>query len=82
VTPILQGAVATYDYSKLFSETGMEFTTKLLNLRELISRLPADVRASAKYWIKRIKKKAGTELLNNLDRVMKEEEEEGDGSIL
>ena len=37
--------------------------------------------SSAKYWIKRIKKKAGTELLSNLDRVMKEEEEEGDGSI-
>ena len=35
----------------------------------------------AKYWIKRIKHKAGTELLNNLDRAMREEEEEGDGSI-
>jgi hypothetical protein len=76
-----EGAVTTYDYSRLFSQTGMEFTAELLNLRELISRLPADVNASAKYWIKRIKKKAGTELLNNLDRVMQEEEEEGDGSI-
>ena len=76
-----EGAVATYDYSRLFSDTGMEFTAELLNLRELISRLPADVKASAKYWIKRIKKKAGTELLNNLDRAMREEEEEGDGSI-
>jgi hypothetical protein len=58
-----EGVVATYDYSRLFSEIGMEFTAELLNLRELISqiRLPADVRASAKYWITRIKKKAGTE---------------------
>ena len=76
-----EGAIASYDYTKLFSETGMEFQAELLNYRELISRLPADVRASAKYWIKRIKHKAGTELLNNLDRAMREEEEEGDGSI-
>ena len=59
----------------------MEFQAELLNYRELISRLPTDVRASEKYWIKRIKHKAGTELLNNLDRAMREEEEEGDGSI-
>ena len=56
----------------------MEFNAELLNYRELISRLPTDVKASAIYWIKRIKKKAGTELLNNLDRAMGEEEEEGD----
>ena len=76
-----EGAIASYDNTKLFSETGMEINAELLNYRELISRLPTDAKASANCWIKRIKKTAGTELLNNLDRAMREKEEEGDGSI-
>jgi hypothetical protein len=70
-----EGAIASYDNTKLFSETGMEINAELLNYRELISRLPTDAKASANCWIKRIKKTAGTELLNNLDRAMREEEE-------
>ena len=69
--------VAEYHYSKLFRGTGMHFSEKLLEFKEMISRLPVKVRGDAAHWIRRIERKAGCQLLLYMDRVVQEELEDG-----
>ena len=50
---------------------------RILEYKEMISRLPIKVRGDAAHWVKRIERKAGCQLFLYMDRVVQEELEEG-----
>jgi hypothetical protein len=55
--------VHEYDYSKLYSGNGTKFHTELQILREMISRLPTEVKGTTAYWIRKIERAAGPNIL-------------------
>ena len=65
--------VHEYDYSKLYGGNGTKFHTELQILREMISRLPAEVGGTTTYWINKIERHAGPDILFWVERVMRDD---------
>ena len=55
--------VHEYDYSKLYGGNGTKFRTGLQILREMISRLPTELIGTTAYWIRKIERAAGPNIL-------------------
>ena len=65
--------VHEYDYSKLYGGNGTKFRTGLQILREMISRLPTEVIGTTAYWITKIERAVGPNILFWMERVQRED---------
>ena len=65
--------LAIYKYSKLYAGNGLAFHSELGRYREILARLPDDVKGSPRHWIKRVEMHAGSKILFWLDRVARGE---------